>query len=95
MKYKRNDNRQNNGKHFQGTFQGPMSKTYTKNNPKYMNNQGNQGNNGYDSTPMKDNNGKPHQHGHGGFGSNVPPFPYNSDPNEQHYEHPGNSKQIH
>lgn len=101
-KYKRND-RPMSTKHFQNTYNGP-SKQFMKNNQKYNQN----GNNSYDSTPMKDNGIKPYQHGHGsikrdqsnndpdgvnGFGFNVPPFPYVSDPNE-HYGPPGLSKYL-
>lgn len=58
MKYKRNDRPPPN-KHFQGTYLGP-TKTFVKSNQKYNNS----GNNSYDSTPMKDNGPKSHQHGH-------------------------------
>lgn len=97
-KYKRNDNRVA-GKHFQGSFQGPTSKSYPKTNQKYNNLSGNS----YDATPIKDNGGKSHQQrdqsndvditgGNCRFGSNVPPFPYRNDPNEPaHYGPPGNA----
>lgn len=60
IKYKRNNDRPPAAKHFQGTYPGP-TKTFMKNSQKYIQS----GNNSYDSTPMKDNGTKPHQHGHG------------------------------
>lgn len=63
IKYKRNDNRQNTGKHFQSLFMGPISKPFPKNNQKYMNNQS--GSSSYDGTPAKDTSGKVYQQGHG------------------------------
>lgn len=72
VKYgRRNDNRSNTGKNFQGSFQGPItsSKPFPKNNQqKFSNNQG--GNANYDSsTPIKENGGKSYQHQHGQHGS--------------------------
>ncbi|XP_031628547.1 protein ovarian tumor locus-like [Contarinia nasturtii] len=66
-KYKRNDNRPNAGKHFQGSFQGtfagPTSKSYSKNGQKYMNNQ-QSASSSYDGTPVKELSGKSHHQGH-------------------------------